>query len=468
MAWPKKEKIYHFLKNNLSSIILLTVIVILGNTLREFSYAEVPNPGETRDEYSFGWMGISLIKDKFPIAWSGIKAYGYNDYQKINVDHKFDKDEYLPLFPINKPWFDHPPAFGLLVGGYAYAKGIKSFQDASVIILRRPVLKLGILTTILVFILANLLFGKGVAILSSLLYSTVPTIVISSRLALAENGYTPLFLVCMIFAVLFFQTKKITYWYIASFICGFAILFKLSAVSILISLSVLSLYYGGKEKIKLLKSLFITFLVFVGLYFIYGAYFGWDQFIKVLFANAERYYGAGAEIIFSAFTKSKVTKNLTDGWILSAWISLFIFNFFQKKKDLGIKIISISLFSYLLVFIIFGSEAYGSYRIPFYPFLTIMLAQVIIGFIKSNQLLLLFLLLLLPFGTSLHRLIGVEGFQNYADLFRIFGLFTFFVYFINILIRNPFLKLLERALMYAMVFFVIWLSIKEIYFYTIE
>src|SRR4030042_1527894 len=409
MAWPKKEKIYHFLKNNLSSIILLTVIVILGNTLREFSYAEVPNPGETRDEYSFGWLGISLIKDRFPVAWSGIKAYGYNDEQKINVDHIFDKDAYLPLFPINKPWFDHPPMFGLFIGGYAYAKGVRTFQDASVIILRRPVLKVGILTTILVFILANLLFGKGVAILSSLLYSTVPTIVISSRLALAENGYTPLFLACMIFAVLFFKTKKIYYWYIASFVCGFAILFKLSAVSILVSLSALSLYYGGKEK-----------------------------------------------------------KNLTDGWILSAWISLFIFNFFQKKKDLGIKIISISLFSYLLVFIIFGSEAYGSYRIPFYPFLMIMLAQVIIGFIKLNQLLLLFLLLLLPFGTSLHRLIGVEGFQNYADLFRIFGLFTFFVYFINILIRNPFLKLLERALMYAMVFFVIWLSIKEIYFYTID
>src|SRR4030065_2698458 len=195
MAWPKKEKIFLFLKKNLSSIILLAAIVILGNTLREFSYAEVPNPGETRDEYSFGWLGISLLKDRFPVAWSGIKAYGSSDYQKINVDHIFDKDEYLPLFPINKPCFYHPPVFGLLVGGYAYAKGVRTFQDASVIILRRPVLKLGIATTILVFILANLLFGKGVAILSSLLYSTVPTIVISSRLALAETGYIPLFLV---------------------------------------------------------------------------------------------------------------------------------------------------------------------------------------------------------------------------------------------------------------------------------
>src|SRR5512137_2234014 len=111
-----KNKIIEFLKKEWLIITLLFAIVLLGNALREFSYAQVPNPGETRDEYSFGWLGLSLIIDKYPIAWSGISAYKTSDLVRINVDHIFDSNPNQSLFPINKPWFDHPPGFGLFVG----------------------------------------------------------------------------------------------------------------------------------------------------------------------------------------------------------------------------------------------------------------------------------------------------------------------------------------------------------------
>jgi len=275
MDYSAKKKISSFLKREWKSLLILIVIVFLGNNLREFSYAQVPNPGETRDEYSFGWLGLSLIKDKFPIAWSGISAYPENEMKKINVDHIYDSNSNTEPFPINSPWFDHPPAFGLFIGGYAYLKGVRTFEEASVIILRRPMLKIGIINTVLVFFLSYLLFGNKIALLSALLYSVIPTTVISSRLALAENGYLPLFLSSLIFTVVFFRSKKYIYWILASAIAGAAILFKLSAVSLFITLVLLSLSFGGKDKFKQLKTLLFYLSLFSGFYLLYGSYFGW-------------------------------------------------------------------------------------------------------------------------------------------------------------------------------------------------
>ena len=178
-------------------------VLFVGNGLREYSYSEVPNPGETNDEYSFAWLGMSLLSDGYPIAWSGIPGYKTTDYKRINVDGIFDDRPEKPDFPINSPWFDHPPLFGLVTGGYAYFKGIRDFADASVIIIRRPMLKIAALTSFLIFILGWKLLGWVKGLLASLLYSTIPLVVISSRLALAENGYIPLFLLSAIFAVFY-------------------------------------------------------------------------------------------------------------------------------------------------------------------------------------------------------------------------------------------------------------------------
>jgi hypothetical protein len=190
---------------NLLIVLSLVGVLFIGNKLREYSYSEVPNPGETNDEYSFAWLGISLIQEGRPIAWSGIPGYKTTDYRRINVDGIFGGRPEKPDFPINSPWFDHPPLFGLLIGGYAYTKGVNNFEDASVIIIRRPMLKIAAVSSILVFILGWKLYGLSSGFLASLLYSTIPLIVISSRLALSENGYIPLFLLSAIFASFYFD-----------------------------------------------------------------------------------------------------------------------------------------------------------------------------------------------------------------------------------------------------------------------
>lgn len=463
-------------KKILIVLFLLGIILIVGNRLRSFSYASVPFPGEVADEYSFGWLGLSLIQFRYPIAWSGGLAYPKHDFQRINVDGIYNVHPERPLFSIDKPWFDHPPLFGLVTGGYAFLSGVRQFKDASVIILRRPMLKIGILTTVLIFVLATALFGKTVGFLSAILYSVVPTTVISSRLALAENGYIPLFLGALILSYAYFSKWKLLgirnkniYWISAVVLGSVALLFKLSGVAVLLTLFGLALAYGGREKGKLIKWVFFGGMASFLLFFLYGAFFDIDIFLKVLLTNSQRFYGSGAEIFLQLINQSRITgKFLTDAWVLVGWISLFILSFREWRKDKNIGFIIISVFCYLIVFIIFGSESYGWYRFPFLPFLIIAESKIFIDLYRKLNLFAFLGLSLLPFGSSVHRLIGLIEFQKYVLPFRISIILLAAIFFFSLFKENERIRFMQRFFMIIVFAFLVYLSIKEVYFYGIS
>ena len=214
-----------------------------------------------------------------------------------------------------------------------------------------------------------------------------------------------------------------------------------------------------------LLSLILAFLAI----FAYGAYFNLSTFTKVLTTHSSRFYGAGSEIFFQAINNFKITanKSLTDGWILTGWISLFLLTYSEWKRNLPSSIITIAVFSYLIIFLIFGSEAYGWYRFPFYPFLILSCARILTNLFKSPNLLLFFSLILLPLGTSIHRLIGVVGFQEYVNFFRVFSFIMLGLFAVSALESKKSL-LWQRLFMVITVGFIIWLSIKEIYYYAIN
>lgn len=469
MAWAKMEKIFYWLKKYWLVLILLSGILVLGNNLREFSYSSVPHPGEVADEYSFGWLGLSLIEDKYPVAWSGLPAYDKHDFQRINVDGIFDKNSDTKFFSIDKPWFDHPPLFGLISGGYAYIKGAREFVDASVILLRRPMIKIAMITTVSIFILGWKLYGTSTGLLAALLYSVVPTTVISSRLALAENAYIPIFVISLISAIFYIDTCKRIYWALAVFLASAGLLFKLSAISIALTLVLTALLFGKKEKKFLIATVIGGVMIALLMFTIYGLYFDWNTFIKVFMTNSQRFYGAGSEIFFSAIVSSKITANrfLTDGWVTLAWIAMFVILFVEWKKERGGTILALPVVSYFVTFLIFGSEGYGWYRFPFLPFLLIALSRLLYKIFLTPNILLFVALMMLPFGTTVHRLIGVEGFQNYVPLFRYFiglalGLFTLSLF------KKDLLKNIQRIFIALIILSLVYFSIKEVFFFTYE
>jgi hypothetical protein len=465
----KKLKIDRIKAVNIAIIFFLALTIFFGNKFRERNYAEVPFPGETADEYSFGWLGLSLIKDKYPLSWSGILVGKDYDYQRINVDGIFDKNPGRLPFPLEKPWLYHPPLMGLMVGGYAYLHGARDFIETSVILLRRPMLKIAILNTILIFVLATLLFDKYVGILSAFFYSVNPSIVISSRIAVAENALIPLFLLTLIFALLYIKKKKLFYWTVACVFSSVAVLFKISGVAIPLSLFLIALFFGGSDKKKMVVYSVLSAGLPLMVFALYGAFFSWSTFVEVFIkANANRFWGASSEIFYTVIANPKITKFYTDGWLTASWISLFAISFNGFFKDKNIKFLTISVFSYFIIFLIFGGESYGWYRFPYFPFLMIALAYFLKKLWEETNVFVFSGIMLLPLGTIIHKVVGVENFQQLIPYFRMGVILSLVSFMAPALIKEKYSKIIQRTFIILVFIIAIYFTIKEIYYFNVD
>lgn len=466
MTKPVLRKILGYVRNNFIILIILVVILLIGNVLRSYFYSSVPHPGEVADEYAWGWLGLSLVQNHVPSSWSLISAYRNINYEKIDVDSIYEKNPAIPLFRIVKPDFDQPPLFGLMVGAYSYLQGAREFKDVSVIFLRRPMLKIAVLTSILIYFFAQRLFGRFVGLLAVFLYSVIPTFIISSRLALIENGYIPIFLGSLIFAELYFRSHKKWHWMLAVTLISIGILFKLAAISIAISLLLIVLYKNLRDRKFLITSLVISVIAPIILFASYGAYYDWNTFLDVFVKNASRFYGASSEILLQVVVQMRITttKFLTDGWLIISWVSFFFLILGKWKKIKNLEFLVIPVISYLVILVLFGGESYGWYKFPLFPFLVVSLAVVLREVYLNLDFEAFFLLLLLPFGSSVHRLIGVMEFQKFALPFRAFAVVALatFAYMLYSRRNLQMRRIVIRLFMLAMFLFVVYLSIREI------
>lgn len=420
-------------KFNLKNILFFPIVLficILGYFLRHQNYAIVPIPGESRDEYSFAWLGLSLIEMGQPIATSGLESY-IHDYKYINVDSIFHSFANSNPFPIDSFWFDHPPLFSLIPGLYSYSQGISNFADVSVSIIRRPMLFLGVFNILLIIFLGTLIFSRQVGLIAGLIYATDPLIVISSRMVQAENLLLTIFLLAIIFYYLYHHTQKYFYFWVAVSLSGLATLVKLSGISVGFSLLLLTLILESKDKIK--KSLAIIIGTgLITLFFpLYGYFYNWKLFLNVFFVNSDRYFRDGLAGFYWLISKTNITRTFLDGWVLLSWFCLFFLSMkLPKLKKLWYLVIP--LLAYLLVYLIFGSEGYGWYKFPFYPFLFLSLSWVIYYFYKKENLLFSLFSLLLAGGVMINKLIQPEKLQHFMWPFR----FSCFFLFILILIPS--------------------------------
>lgn len=447
------------------AIVFLLAILFLGNFLRKSNYASVPHPGESADEYGFAWAGISLIEKKIPESWTTLEGlYPSYDYRIINVDNLYDHDKNKAPFVIVKPWFEKPPLFSLLIGGYSYLKGARLYETTSTAIIRLPMLKIAPLTTVLIFWLASRFYGYKIGLLSAFLYSIIPTFLISSRMALSENGYIPLFLGAVISADYFLGKKERKYLVLAGLFAALGILFKIPALAILLSLILIFLRrLNFRKNIKNILTPILICISAVLLYFAYGYVLDWETFINVLSSQNNYFYGAGSESFSSVLVGSKVAlKYLTDGWILLAWMAAFYVGATEWKQNKGGTILVLCLFSYLMTFLYFGGEAYGWYRYPFFPFLVIVLARVIYLLWEKRSVYLFAVLSLIPFGTGFHRIFGQIGFQSIVVPFRIFLISLGLLFAVRLISKDKWVTVAERIFMVLIFSILIYISIKEI------
>ena len=352
--------------------LFLALILILGLWFRSDKLYIWPRLGATFDEYAWTWIGISLIQNHIPESWSYHPQYKQKKlivYQKAN-------------FVLVKPYLEHPPLFGLVAGTFALLTGTKDMFHVDLNHIRGLALILGVLSIFLVYIFAAQVYDYKIGLLASLIYSSVPTIVVGSRIVENENFFIPFFLLSLYLISKFIQTNNPWFRNIAAIVCGLLVLAKIPWIAGALTI-VLILFYLKRYK-DAFKFLAIVIPIF-SLFFAYGAYYDWNVFLNLWKLQLQRY-----DIVFNSFfaifTSPYLADRLVvDGWIYFGWFAIFLLAIKDLKKNYMILLPFLAYFA-IFIFAIPNEPDHGWYRYPFYPFTVIATALFLKEYFNKNYL----------------------------------------------------------------------------------
>lgn len=337
-------------------IIIFLLIFFLGIGLRSLNFEKYPRHGATFDEFAWTWLGINLIQKHVPISWSSQPQYSKRNHLIYQG----------AAFWIVEPYLEHPPLFGVVAGSFSLLNGVKDMYDVTLKKIRPLALLLGALSIFMIFILTKEIYGKSIALISSLIYATAPTIVIGSRIVQNENFLIPSWLLCLYLVLKYLKTKKKKFRNIAMIIAGLLSLAKVPWLVVGLSLSMI-LAYRNKWKDAFVVGGIVV--LFFSAFLVYGFLLDQELFVNLWKLQLSR-YDISFSGFFSVFTSPLlVDRFYLDGWIYFGWFSILILCLNPRKNFMVI----IPFIAYLIVYIfaIPNEPSHGWYRYPFYPFLII-------------------------------------------------------------------------------------------------
>ncbi len=393
-------------------ILLVASVLFVGLILRLHNYSLYPQRGATSDEYSYSFLGVSLLTKGVPISWSAVS--GYRHRSDLTIKNLY--------FPIVYPYFDHPPLNGLLVGSWALLFGQNTFPKIELETIRLVPIFLSMISSVLVFMLGLRFYNYKTALWALLIYSTTVIFVMNGRVVLAENLLTPLLLGAIYLFYSFRKNMTFKGTMVIGILCGLAFWTKELGIAVL--LSMFYLFISEKIKVKFTLGLISTSLFFVLLYVIYGAYYDWEVFKKVISIQSDRVVGPET-LLYLTSTPIIINKLYYDGWYFLGFTSFFL-SFLNYHKN---KFVLVPAFAYFLLMIFFLTERgeMGWYLIPLFPFMALFTANFLIeGLEKKNW--------------SIFLLLIFVGLYEVQYLFRAnFGLTSMQFRTILILMFSPFI-----------------------------
>ncbi|MBC1216423.1 glycosyltransferase family 39 protein, partial [Trichormus variabilis ARAD] len=328
---------------NNKNLLIAVLITILGTWLRVYNYAVVPDENFTFDEYAFAWSGMSLIQNSVPTSWSYLSAYDTDKLTRIEWLGK--KNLYLVT-----PWFDHPPLFGLIVGGFAILLGANTFWECTTQLIRIPSLIFSSISIFIFYFINHKLFNTKIATITTLIFATDPLFVYLSRLAVSENLLI-LLLLGSIFCFLEYLNKSRTmYFYILVALTSLAPLVKVTGLSIVAALSLMFVY---KKKLRDGLIVMTAGIFAFSLYFVYGWFYDFKLFISVLKAHSQRFNSILIlkEMIFSG------NLPFIDAWFILGWMTL-PYAMKNLVSNYKIQLIYLPLITYLFMSIFSGAQSH--------------------------------------------------------------------------------------------------------------
>ncbi|MHB8508772.1 MAG: glycosyltransferase family 39 protein [Candidatus Dormibacteria bacterium] len=173
------------LLTSLPSLLTMGAVGILALVMRLHDYALAPGLTDAREEYSFTWAGMQILRGHAPGGVSDLGAY---------AAHATDVRLFGLTFHVVHPWLDQPPLFGVLPGFSELARGFHGFGEISPEVMRLPSIALGVATVLLGYSLARRLLPPLGALGAGFLLAVEPGLVLLSRLAVPEAALAPMLL----------------------------------------------------------------------------------------------------------------------------------------------------------------------------------------------------------------------------------------------------------------------------------
>ncbi len=338
--------------------VTLIIILLVGLFLKFYNYTVYPQRGATSDEYTYAFLGLSLIRTGIPVSWS---FFPYPDRTDVTIGGI--------LFPLVRPYFDHPPLTGILVGAWSLLWGQNTFDAVSLATIRIVPIAFSTISSVFVFLVTRELFDFPTAWWALAIYLTAPIFVISSRVVVAENLLTTVIL-ATIYLYTVFRRKKTTLYAVAlGALAGVGFLMKESGI--VLGLYILFMLIKDKVKPKLTVLSLGTWVLFIIGYVLYGFWLDKDTFLKIFSFQSSR--EIGPQTLWYLFsTPIIINKIYQDGWYYLGFVALFLS--FAKQKYARLTPMVFFYVLFLLTSLTKEGQS-GWYLIPLFPFMAVATSE---------------------------------------------------------------------------------------------
>ncbi len=200
--------------------LLLVLIICLCALVRLWKIEYVPFANDA-DELAHIYAGQSFFELRTPISWS---SFSHQIWRVQYIDSPSINEQ--PMTALVKPWLDHPPFLGVMVGGLSLLFGYHFPSIPPALLYRLPMVLISVGTLLLFFAISKKIFGFLPALVGLVFIGFSPTFFFIQRMVVGEN----LLLFFLLLSLYFYLHKRSLF--IVSLTCLLAVITKLTGLII--------------------------------------------------------------------------------------------------------------------------------------------------------------------------------------------------------------------------------------------
>ncbi|GAB4214846.1 MAG: hypothetical protein OHK0013_39860 [Sandaracinaceae bacterium] len=352
-------------------------VIAMGLGYRLFDYDVSPYFQENEDELFAMWNGYALLTEGRTEGWT----LWHDAYVAWDVGTITEEPYFYRRFHVVRPYFEHPPLLHVLVGAAGWLGGARAPFEVSLADARLVPIALSVVVmTLMLAIGRRIDSGSPAPWLGTLLYATLPWIVLQTRVVKEEALVTPLGLGSVL-AFLVWRDRVgatrdrleardtpppgATRWLVlASILAASATLAKVTGLAFSLGLAVLVVRIGRLRDVAVVLGAAVAAL---GLLALHGLVHGWDVFVFAQRLQTSR--PVNFNVFLRFFADPQINHNVIgSGWLLFLWLAAMSAFFVRRRRDT--EVLVVPLFAYLAAIALgSGTWSYGWYLTPLLPLL---------------------------------------------------------------------------------------------------